>query len=343
MIPEIIRYLATAGQAAPSADNSQPWIFMLNDKEIQLFIDLKKIKPSCFDINHPAILLAIGAVIENILQAARWINIKIDYDYCLCRETGKCAIFYIPDAYIPLPENARTHPLFMRCTNRLTFVKKALPKGIANEILNFSNSTCKVLLYQNSDQLYQWSELSRNASEIRFQTPDIHEWFGQSLKFTRSEVDSNEGLDVNTLGLPLIGIYFLWITKTWKRMKFLNKFGAYKTIAKMDSAIIQNSSALIGLVAPLDARSAIETGQLMERIWIKLNELGLSVQPNFVIPDQLYRLKEQKIAPPLVQQLAEVENKLQSEWNIKDGFLYILLRIGYCETQPIRSMRKVIP
>jgi hypothetical protein len=100
---------------------------------------------------------------------------------------------------------------------------------------------------------------------------------------------------------------------------------------------------LIGLVAPLDARSAIETGQLMERIWIKLNELGLSVQPNFVIPDQLYRLKEQKIAPPLVQQLAEVENKLQSEWNIKDGFLYILLRIGYCETQPIRSMRKVIP
>ena len=342
MIPETIKYLAKAGQAAPSADNSQPWVLVLNDKEIQLFIDLEKIKPSCFDKNHPAILLAIGAVIENILQAARWVNIKIDYDYCFCLKTGKCAVFYISNAHTTLPENAEAHPLFMRYTNRLPFIRKPLPDGIISEIANFSNSTCKVLLFQNSEQLNQWSELSRAASEVRFQTSDIHEWFGQSLKFTPSEVASNEGLDVNTLGLPPIGIYFLWITKTWKRMKFLNKFGAYKTIAKMDSANIRNSSALLGLIAPLNAKSAIETGQLMERIWIKLNELGLSVQPNFVIPDQLYRLKEQRIAPPLIQQLVEVENKLQSEWNIKNDFLYILLRIGYCETQPVRSLRRAI-
>lgn len=342
MISEIIKYLAAAGQAAPSADNSQPWIFMLNENEIQLFIDLEKIKPSCFDIHHPAILLAIGAVIENILQAAKWINIKIDYEYCLCLETGKCAVFHISDEEAKLPGNAGTHPLFMRCTNRLPFIKKPLPDEIASEILNFANAICKVLLFRNSDQLHQWAELSRSASEVRFQTPDIHEWFGRSLKFTPAEVASNEGLDVNTLGLPPIGIYFLWITKTWKRMKFLNKFGAYKTIAKMDSENIKNSSALLGVVAPLDARSAIEAGQLIERIWIRLNELGLSVQPNFVIPDQLYRLKEHKVASPLVQQLAEVENELQSGWNIKDGFLYILLRIGYCETQPVRSRRRVI-
>ncbi|MGR6033907.1 MAG: hypothetical protein ACU4EQ_03150 [Candidatus Nitrosoglobus sp.] len=342
MIPEVIKYLANAGQSAPSADNSQPWSFILSGQDIQLFIDLEKIKPSCFDINHPAILLAIGAVIENILQAAKWINVKIDYNYCFCLSTGKCATFHIPEAHVKLPEDAKTHPLFMRCTNRLPFIKKALPDNIANEIVSFSNSTCQVLLFQKSKQLDQWSEWIRTASEVRFQTPDVHEWFGQSLKFTPIEVSSNEGLDVNTLGLSSIGKYFLWITKTWARMKFLNKFGAYKLIAKMDAANIKNSSALLGLIAPLGAKQAIETGQLMERLWIKLNELGLSVQPSFVLPDQLYRLRQKQISPVLVQQLTHLESKLQSELRIKDRFLYILLRIGYCETQPIKSMRQPI-
>jgi hypothetical protein len=125
-------------------------------------------------------------------------------------------------------------------------------------------------------------------------------------------------------------------------MKFLNKFGAYKLIAKMDAANIKNSSALLGLIAPLGAKQAIETGQLMERLWIKLNELGLSVQPSFVLPDQLYRLRQKQISPVLVQQLTHLESKLQSELRIKDRFLYILLRIGYCETQPIKSMRQPI-
>lgn len=341
MIPEIIKYLATAGQTAPSADNSQPWIFVLGDKEIQLFIDIEKIKISCFDLNHPAILLAIGAVIENICQAARWINVKLDYDFCLCLETGKCAVFYISDAHNKLPDNAKAHPLFTRGTNRLPFIEAPLPNSIVDEIVSLSSTTCKVLLFQNSEQLNQWSELSRTASEVRFQTADIHEWFGRSLKFTPSEVSSNEGLDVNTFGLPSIGICFLWLTKTWSRMKFLNKIGAYKVFAKMDSANLKNSSALLGLIAPLDNEHAVEAGRLMERIWIKLNELGLSVQPNFVIPDQLYRLKQKKIAPTLIQQLVEAENKMQSELNIH-GFLYILLRIGYCKEQPIRSKRREI-
>ncbi|BAW80602.1 nitroreductase family protein [Candidatus Nitrosoglobus terrae] len=342
MIPELIKYLASAGQSAPSADNSQPWEFVLSEQSIELFIDLKKIKPSCFDIYHPAILLAIGAVIENILQAANWISVKIDYSDCLCSETGKCAVFYLAGMPTGLPENARAHPLFTRCTNRLPFIKKALPDRVVHEMLSFSNATCQVLLFQKKEQLNQWSEWIRAASEVRFQTPSVHEWFGQSLKFTPREVSANEGLDVNTLGLPFGGKYFLRIIRSWARMRVLNKFGAYKLIAKMEVANIKNSSALVGLIAPLDTESAIKTGQLMEKIWIRLNELGLSIQPIFVVSDQLYRLREKQIPPVLSQQLTDLKSQLQSELNITDSFLYMLLRIGYCETEPVRSMRRSI-
>lgn len=342
MTNHITEYLAKAGQRAPSADNSQPWFFTLEDQNLRLFIDLEKIKPSCFDINHPAILLALGAVIENILQAAAWINIDITYDYCLNLESGLCVTFYVPENNKKLPDNAKDHPLFNRCTNRLPFVKRSIPENILNAIVDLSNSKSQILLFQGDEQINQWSEWVRTASESRFQTPDIHEWFGQSLKFTSKEVSSNEGLDVNTLGLPAIGKIILKATQTWDRMRILNKLGAYKLIAKLERDNIKGSPALIGFMAPLDNDTGIEMGRLMERAWIKLNAADLSVQPYFVISDQLYRLKQQKVAPKLAANLKELETQIQSTLKMKNEFLYIMLRVGYCEKQPVASLRRAI-
>lgn len=340
MLPEIFEYLANAGQRAPSADNSQPWLFTLEDQNIRLFIDLENIVSSCFEVDHPAILLALGAVIENILQAANWIGIEIAYDYCLDLKTGLCATFHVPENYKKLPDNAKDHPLFTRHTNRLPFNKKPIPKDILDEIAGFSTANVQISVFQNHEDINQWSEWTRIASEVRFQTPDIHEWFGQCLKFTPEEISSNEGLNVNSLGLPAMGIRFLKATQTWERMRLFNKFGAYKLIAQMERSNIKKSPALIGFAAPLDNNNAIETGRLMERVWIKLNEAGLSVQPYFVIPERIYRLKQQKVAPKFIDTLEDLENKLQSK--IQNEFLYLLLRVGYSEKQPVKSLRRQV-
>lgn len=336
----IIGYLAEAGQRAPSADNSQPWLFASENQNIRLFIDLEKIKPSCFDVNHPAILLTLGAVIENILQAADWIGIEITYDYYLNLETGHCATFHVPENYNKLPDNAKDHPLFTRCTNRLPFDKNPIPENILNGTVDLSNSKSQIILFQGNELINQWSGWVRTASEVRFQTPDIHEWFGKSLKFTPEEVSSHEGLDVGTLGLPAIGRIILKATQTWNRMRLLNKLGAYKLIAKLESENINATSILIGFVAPLDNDAAIETGRLMERTWINLNEAGLSVQPYFVITDQLYRLKVQKVAPEFIGILENLENQLKSK--MQNEFLYMLFRVGYSEVQPVKSLRRPV-
>lgn len=336
----IIKYLAEAGQRAPSADNSQPWAFISKDQELHLLIDLEKIKSSCFNVTHPAILLAMGTVIENILQAAEWIGVVIGFDYCFNPDNGYCAIFHIPEKNNDLPENAMEHPLFARGTNRLPFINQPIPMNIQDEITGFSTSNVQISFFQCHEDITQWSKWIRTASEMRFQTPDLHEWFGQSLNFTPEEISSNEGLNVNTLGLPAIGKIFLKATQTWERMKFLNKFGAYKLIAQMEANNIKKSPALIGFAAPLNNDNAIETGRLMERVWIKLNEVGLSVHPYFVIPDQMYRLKQQKVAPEFIDKLQDLENQVQSK--IQNEFLYMLLRVGYCEKHPVKSRRRPI-
>lgn len=336
----IIEYLAEAGQRAPSADNSQPWLFLLNDQGIDLYIDLKRIEPSCFDANHPAILLAMGAVIENILQAANWIGIDIEYDYFFDQDDGKYAAFVIENIPNELPANARQHPLFSRTTNRYPYSEKPIPSNIVEDISNLSSSNIKIEFFQERKDINQWAQWNQIASEVRFQTPDIHEWFGQSLKFTDETRASNEGLDVNTLGLPTIGLFFLKLTQTWKRMNFCNKFGAYKLIAKMEGMNLKKTSAILTLTGPLDNPTSIEAGRVMQRVWIKLNEAGLSVQPHFVIPDQLYRFKQAKIAPKFVTKLKALENSLQSK--IQDKFIYMVFRVGFCERRPVKSLRREI-
>ena len=234
----------------------------------------------------------------------------------------------------------KTTLYFHDATNRLPFDKRPIPENILNEIVNLSNSESKILLFDSNEKINQWSEWLRTASEVRFQTPDIHEWFGQSLKFTPEELSSNEGLDVNTLGLPAIGKLLLKATQTWDKMKFLNKFGMYKLIAQMEAFNIKKSPVLIGFAGPLNNNIAIETGRLMARAWIKLNEAGLSVHPYFVIPDQMYRLKQQKVAPEFIKKIQDLESEVQAR--IQNEFLYMLFRVGYCEKHPVKSRRRPV-
>lgn len=342
MKDRIFDYLAKAGQQAPSADNSQPWFFSREGNNLKLFIDMEKLRPSCFDVNHPAILLAMGAVIENMMQAADWINIDANYKPCLDLYTGLCASFNVSETHSGILENAYDHPIFSRCTNRLPFDKRPLPEYLANEVASLSDSSCQALLFQGDEEMKQWAKWVCIASEIRFQTADVHEWFGQSLKFSQKEVDSNEGLDVNTLGLPLGGKSFLKLTQTWARMRLLNKVGAFKMIAKMESEKVADSPALIAFVGTLDDRSGIEVGRVMQRAWLKLNAEGLSVQPYFVITDQLYRYKQGMLEPKLMLDAKKLERDISLKPEFQDIFLYMLFRVGFSSKQPVRSKRKPI-
>lgn len=335
-------YLAEAGQRAPSADNSQPWVFYEKNNELQLFIDLDKLKNSCFNREHPAILLAIGAVIENIIQAAEFHQIDLEFNNFPPQDSGKCATFKIKDKNFKEPDKTDQPALFNRCTNRLPFNKKTIPQALLDDLLSLSTNNARVVAYQTREEIAQWTKWVLIASEARFQTPDIHEWFGQSLKFTPDEVASCEGLDVNALELPAVGNFLLKATQTWKQMQSWNKFYAYKALAKLESLNVNAAPALLAIAAPLGAANTIEAGRLMECMWIKANAAGLSVQPYFVISDQLYRLNQGKIPSNLEESITQLEDEINSTLQLDNEFIYILFRVGYCDKSPKKSLRRSV-
>ena len=337
-----LNYLAEAGQRAPSADNSQPWIFYEKNNELQLFIDLDKLKNSCFNREHPAILLAIGAVIENIIQAAEFHQIDLDFNNFPPQDSGKCATFKIKDNNFKEPDTTDQPDLFKRCTNRLPFNKRTIQQVVLDDLLSLSTDNVRLVAYQTKEEIIQWEKWVRIASEVRFQTPDVHEWFGQSLKFTPDEVDCCEGLDVKSLELPAIGNFLLKATQTWKQMQSWNKFYAYKAFAKLESLNVNAAPALLAIAAPLGAANTIEAGRLMERMWIQANAFGLSIQPYFVISDQLYRFNQGKIPSNLEDSIAQLQDEINSTLQLDNEFIYILFRVGYCDKSPKKSLRRSV-
>lgn len=340
MQPDIFNYLAEAGQQAPSADNSQPWFFSIEDQVMHLWIDLEKIQPSCFSPAHPAILISMGAVIENILQAADWVNIRVKYQSDLDIATGHCATFTVLTTLQALPDNALDAPLFKRGTNRLPFANKRPPERIMDLVKKLDPDNQHIRIFDTQKEISKWAEWVRMASEIRFQTPDIHEWFGQSLKFTPTELASCEGLDVRSLGLPAPGLMILKATRTWRRMKCLNHIGMYKLIARLEASNITKAPTLVGFFAPLNAENALAIGRLIERTWILLCEHNISVQPYFVITDQMFRSKQGMASPQLMAAIDRLATTLNAEY--PQNFVYLLFRIGYCDQQTIRSPRRPV-
>ncbi len=338
----IYSYLAKAGQRAPSAGNMQPWFFHEKNNQLVLYMDLEKLEDSYFNREHPVTLLAVGAVVENIIQAAQLNEIDLEFDYFPPQDSGKCAFFQVKNKSFKRAMKAERLALFNRRTNRLPFIKKAIPQNILDELLNLSTANAQLVAYQSKEKISLWSKWLYTASQTRFRTPNIHQWFEQTLKVTPEEVATREGLDIKLLELSAIVSLILKTAQAWKKMSLCNKFYIYKLLAKFEILNINAAPALIGIIASPGIPFAIESGRLMEKMWIKANELGLSVQPYYAVSDQVYRLKKGIISSSLEESIAHLDNEINTALKLKNAFVYILFRVGYCDKNPKKSLRHLV-
>lgn len=336
-LPEAVSYLAEAGAAAPSADNSQPWRLFWG-KTLDLWYRQPDGPQPYLGAHHPATLLALGAVIENLAQAAA--AISLPFADAFGSGDGSEPILRLavsPDTEVPL--EARAHPLFHRHTNRFPYRAEPLSAGLLKWPANEREPPARCLVLEQDDNIAAMAGLMRQASEVRFQTREIHEWLGRSLRLTPQEARRGDGLDVATLDLPPGGRQMLRFIREWKRMTLLNRLGAYKTFARMEAAAIAKAPALLAILAPAGASSAMAAGRLLERVWIELNRVGVAVHPYFAITDQLYRLKEGSVPAGLIPSVEQTKLALYRLLDSDDEQMLMLLRLGRPKVQPPRSMR----
>ena len=337
--PLLVRTLVEAGHHAPSADNSQPWRFCWDGKHLSVRYDSQRVSGKTFGSEEHATLLAMGAVQENIVQMGNFLGVGL--------EPVKVVTFSDPQAYFqfkPQPSDKQTvqtreHPLFERHTNRFPYTSTPMPKEIIESLKGMSQGQCWGLIFTDREEIERVARWIRIASEVRFQSRDIHEFLGRSLRFTTEEASQGDGLDVRTLPLPPGGRAFLRFIRDWDRLAFLNRFGLYKILGLMEGKPVSQATTLLAITGPNGSSNVLDAGALMERMWIYLNSHGIGVHPYYVVTDQLQRLKTGKIPGNLDPAIRGLQSEIATHFNFRNSSIHMLLRIGYPKKQPTRSLR----
>ena len=336
-MPEIISSLTEAGRWAPSADNTQPWHFHWDGQVLALRYDSRH--KAGFPVHYQATLLTMGAVIENVVQMANAFGLPRVWKWQIPRVEPYEFFSIRLEGFLQSSSLIANLPLFQRHTNRLPFTKEPLPGTFLNLLSGLSDSSISVRVFEGTARLKEVAELIRDASEARFQTREIHEWFARSLRFDRAEVEMGDGLDVSTFGLPLGGRALLRFISDWKRMSWLNRINGYKLLAAIEASSMTKAGAVIAVIGKPGMEAALEAGMMMERVWIKANAAGLGVQPYYIVPDQIVRLAEGSVPDELALKVAKLQTDTRNVLGLNEETLYMLFRVGHPICVPVRSKR----
>lgn len=335
-VPSAVEYLMEAGRWAPSADNMQPWAFRWSGDVLELRYARQRMRGSVMGPSALATLQGMGAVVENWRQAAdalgaalEWLELPEDPEvYARVRVTAS--------GQSPPREEA---PLFRRRTNRGPFRKRALPEDLEGHLADCRVAPASVALLRDPAGIREVADLTRRASAVRFRTRAIHEWFLASLRWDEQEAARGDGLDLATLALPPGGRLVLRGVATWRRLRCLNRLGAYRLLAHLEAQPLASAPGVLLIHAPPDREGGLAAGQALERAWIALNRRGIALQPFYVLPDQLQRLRAGEVPAAMateVRALADAASRLRHS---ESDALTMICRIGEPVSPAVRSRR----
>lgn len=335
-LPQAVDFLIRAGHCAPSADNLQPWRFEWVGSRLRLLYRVERGSNRVFPAAGHCANLTMGAVIENILQAASAAGMATDD---VSFGSGALYLDMGVDADAPIAGEAGAAALFGRFTNRLAYLPRAIPDKLLATLRDLREDGCRLLVFTGTAEIRQIAGLIRLASELRFRNRVVHEWFSDVLRMSAAEAECGTGLDVATLGLPPGGTILLRVIRDWGRLSVLNRAGMYKLLAAVEASKISASPALVAVVGPAGRMPEVAAGRLMERAWILLNDNGVSVQPAYVVSDALQRLERGELPPTLNEPAHRLRRQTRDALGCGES-LHMLLRTGYPAAAPVRSKRR---
>jgi hypothetical protein len=340
----IIEKIIDAGIHAPSGDNCQPWKFGLKNNSIYLF-NIPQRDDSLYSHNQLASMLALGAVLENMLIAASHLGATANIK--LFPEKENPNLVYILEL-----ENSKAQPqslypaIFLRATNR-KFYKTSPLSDIENQtILDCSSVVkgAKIFLEKDEKKRKLLATCASSNEKLLFENRHLHSFFFQHINWNiREEMKKRIGFYIKTLELPLPVRLGFHLFRHWGFVKIFNKIGFSSMVAKTNAGIYSSSAALGLVTMPTNSKKAyLLAGRVVERIWLTATQNNLAFQPLtgiFFLHQKILNNNLQNINK---EQSELVEKKVQE---VKNNFFLsnetpiIMFRIGQAEPPSARTSR----
>ncbi len=341
------RHIVEAAVQAPSAENLQPWRFIISDDSIMVCLD--KTRTLASDMGDMLSLTAIGACIENAVIAATAMLLQAEVVYCHSA-TPADADFRVPIARIRFTDGASRDPLAdsikSRYTNRRMDANERVDASLLAELQkSIEPYPAVVVHWVDYQHLRQFAKLVGVGNQIRVEHEPFCRELYENLRFSTQEAERTcDGLDVATLQLPRGVPTIVRMLQTWSRMKWANRLGFSRTIGRQAAKEIRNSGAVGCLTVPGSGESyVIEGGRALERMWLTATSLGLCFHPAAGLPVMLAHHREG--GRQLTERHARLASTLWKEFyrlcpEASGRTLQMAFRVGYGPPAPARSLRR---
>jgi nitroreductase len=285
---DLARALIGAAVLAPSNWNSQPWRFEVDGASIRLAADIRRSLPIT-DPDQRALMISLGAALENLLVAARSYGLMTKVAYF--PHAGSNSV--VAEVSWSDGELRRDRNLFAaipeRRTNRREYDRRAIFNQSRAQLIAQIPEEFRLHWLDDRDAKRAIADLAREAIRARVaDRPAEAEQYGW-MRFSDGEARRRgDGVTVDALELGgpsrwLAGRYFN--PRSW----FL-RFGI-QSAGKQTRDAIRSSAALALLTTSQRSETQwVIGGQAYERLALKATELGIANQPiNAPIEMEPYR------------------------------------------------------
>jgi hypothetical protein len=311
-------FLLRSAVLAPSTYNTQPWKFAVSTDGIAVFADYARRMP-VVDKGNRELLLSIGAAVMNLRIAAVHFGFscRVEYNHSGDSERPLAVAFLAPAS-----RQERASPLAelfpaiaRRRTNRASFLLSRVPETVLKRIRAMGEGFGGSLLLSTDGTVNRHvADLVAAADRLQLGRPAVR---GEIAEWMRSAVsEKNDGLPGAALGLGAVAAAMSpWATK-------ILDLGRLR--AAHDKNLCIEAPALLVIGSEDAVPQWLEAGEMLERVLLTLTLEGLHAS-YFNMPVQV---------PELRVELRRLFGL--SAWP------QLLLRIGYCLTEPVATPRRPI-
>lgn len=284
MLPEAkdLTEILSAGQAAPSADNCQPWFFKITADAVYVHHDQENTHANhLYNIDYFADYVSLGTVIENISQSA----LSLGYATNVTFEAGQKSNV-VAKITFEKSEEAKPYTLVDAIYSRRTNRKHYLPKPLPRELMQISEDIAqkhnlKLYWITNPNRIRDFARAIAAHDTILWEDKALRENLVRMLRVENKY--HADGLPLESLELGIKKYFFSPAIKIGSLINFMWKA---MSLGSKDHTrrLIRKSAALGFLIAPEKEHSPqayIEGGRAFQSIWLSLSRNNVALQPMF--------------------------------------------------------------
>ncbi len=343
----LVEELINAAILAPSGGNAQPWFWIQHKSILFLFYDPKSPK-TFLDCNFTGTRLALGAASENLTIKANKLGLSVNVELLKPNQAPLTAVFSfneISDVSERIMDNEILNEFIsLRVTNRRLVKRVSLSKEKLNSLKSVPSNEYSLQFVDSVGPIYELSEILGRVERIRIMHQQGHKDLFDEIRWTKEESERTKtGVDLRTVDVKASETLALRLAEDPEVIKLMKDFGGGAGFDKMTVDTIKSASALGCLFVPR-GKDFWEIGRVIQRIWLKANQLGIAFQPvtacTFLF-NRLLSFKGEDFNDNEVEKLTEALCDFQKifGFNIVKSVPAFLFKLSIAPDPSVKSLR----